>query len=262
MRKTLHRVKKAFTSGSSSHDSSFHTQSDSKSLDSSRSVSYVPSQNGVRQLSYLPTQDGGMIEDDISIQTHEELIRFESLHRREYAHTHIYDVSLLERVRNDIEHPTIFHVARWEKLYKAPCLGSRLLTLKFLTTFESFARGRKSYVRFHLFEREFKLNYSRFSELLNFSSSCLWEARAMKNFSRVEFYVEISQKSRRIRFSDINNLTLRFLHRWMSFTLFLMRELHYVTVVELKFLYAMVHNIRYSLVADIVDYFKEIHTLA
>jgi hypothetical protein len=47
----------------------------------------------------------------------------------------------------------------------------------------------------------------------------------------------------------------------MSFTLFLMRELCSVNVVELKCLCAIVHKIRYSPVADIVNYFKEIRTL-
>jgi hypothetical protein len=156
MRKALHWVRKAFTSGSSSHDLSSHTQSDSMSLDSSRSASYVPSPHGAGQSSYPPAQAGGMIEDDtdISICTHEELlVRFESLRHREYVHTHIYNVSLLERVGMDLKLPTIFHAVGWEKLFEAPYSGLRLLTLKFLTTFESFARGRKPFVHFCLFRR-------------------------------------------------------------------------------------------------------------
>jgi hypothetical protein len=54
---------------------------------------------------------------------------------------------------------------------------------------------------------------------------------------------------------------LRLLHRWLSFTLFPMRELRSVTVAEFRCLYAMVRKIWYSPVADIVDYFKEICTL-
>jgi hypothetical protein len=41
-----------------------------------------------------------------------------------------------------------------------------------------------------------------------------------------------------------------------------MRGLSYVTVAELKCLYAIVHKIRYSQVVDIVNYFKKIRTLA
>jgi hypothetical protein len=44
--------------------------------------------------------------------------------------------------------------------------------------------------------------------------------------------------------------------------LFSMRELRSVTVPELKCMYAMVHKIRYFLVVDIVNYSKEICTLA
>jgi hypothetical protein len=82
MRKALRRVKKALMSGSSSHDSSSHTRSDSVSLDSSRSASYVPSPQGAGQLSYPPTQAEDVVEDDtdISICNHEELVRLESLH--------------------------------------------------------------------------------------------------------------------------------------------------------------------------------------
>jgi hypothetical protein len=63
-----------------------------------------------------------MIEDDndISIRIHEELGRFESLCGREYTHTRINDVSLLERVGMHIELPTVLCAIRWEKLYEVP----------------------------------------------------------------------------------------------------------------------------------------------
>jgi hypothetical protein len=53
--------------------------------------------------------------------------------------------------------------------------------------------------------------------------------------------------------SVVHNPSLRFLHRWMSFTLFLMVELHSVTTPELKCLFAMVNRIKYTPVADIFD---------
>jgi hypothetical protein len=81
----------------------------------------------------------------------------------------------------ELKLPTIFHVVGWEKLNEPPCSGPCLLTLKFLTTFESFASGRKSYVRFRLFRGEFELDYSQFSKLLDFSFYCLHDSRAMKN---------------------------------------------------------------------------------
>jgi hypothetical protein len=83
----------------------------------------------------------------------------------------------------------------------------------------------------------------------------------MRNFNKVEFSDAISRKSARLRFSDIHNPSLRFLHRRMSIMLFPMVELCSVTTPELKCLFAMVNRIKYTPVADIVDYFKNVHKI-
>jgi hypothetical protein len=108
---------------------------------------------------------------------------------------------------------------------------------------------------FHLFGKSFGCDLSHFSKLLDFSKSFLPESTTMRNFNKVEFSDIISGKSARLRFSDIHNPSLRFLHRWMSFTLFSMVELHSVTTAKLKYLFAIVNRIKYTPVADIVDYF-------
>jgi hypothetical protein len=77
----------------------------------------------------------------------------------------------------------------------------------------------------------------------------------------VEFSDAISQKFARLRFSDIHNTSLRFLHRWMLFTLFPMADLRSVTTPQLKCLFAMVKRIKYTPVANIVDYFKNVHKM-
>jgi hypothetical protein len=50
----------------------------------------------------VPTAMDG---DDISIRTTEEMEKYKSLHHREFPHTHVYDVNLLERVSLDQEVP-------------------------------------------------------------------------------------------------------------------------------------------------------------
>jgi hypothetical protein len=117
-------------------------------------------------------------------------------------------------------------------------------------------------VKFQLFEKSFGCVLSCFSELLDFSKSCLPESTAMRNFNKVEFSDTISKKSTRLRFSDIHNPSLRFLHRWMSFTLFPKVELHYVISTELKCLFTMVNRIKYTPVADIVDYFTNVSKIS
>jgi hypothetical protein len=199
--------------------------------------------------------------DDISIHTTEEMEKYENLHRREFAHTRVFDVNLLERVSLDEELPTILQTISWGKLYDEPRLGSHLLTLEFLMTFETVEKNRKSFVKFCLFRKSFGYDFSCFSEFLDFSKSCLPKSGAMRNFNKVEFTDAISRKFTRLRFSDLHNPSLRFLHRWMSFTLFPMAELHSVATPDLKCLFARVNRIKYTPVADIVNNFKNVHKM-
>jgi hypothetical protein len=117
-------------------------------------------------------------------------------------------------------------------------------------------------MKFCLFRKSFGCDFSRFSELLDFSKSFLPESVVMRNFNKVEFSDAISGKSVRLRFSDIHNPSLKFLHRWMSFTLFSMAELCSVTTPKLKCLFAMVNRIKYTPAADIIDYFKNVHKMS
>jgi hypothetical protein len=169
---------------------------------------------------------------------------------------------LLERVGLDKELPTILSTIGWGKLYDEPRQGLRLLTLKFLMTFEKVEKNRKSFVKFRLFGKSFGCDFSHFSELLDFSKSCLPESSAMRNFNKVEFSDAISGKSAMLWLSDIHNPSLRFLHRWMSFMLFPMAELHSITTPDLKCLFVMVNRIKYTPVADIVAYFTNVSKIS
>jgi hypothetical protein len=53
-------------------------------------------------------------DDDISISTTVEMEKYESLPHREFAHTRVYDVNLLERVGLDEELSTILRTIDWE----------------------------------------------------------------------------------------------------------------------------------------------------
>jgi hypothetical protein len=171
-------------------------------------------------------------------------------------------MNLLEMVGLDKELPTILRTIGWGKLYNELRLGSRLLTVEFLITFEIVEKNRKSFIKFYLFGKSFGCDFSRFSELLDFSKYYLPKSIAMRNFNMLEFSDAISGKSARLRFSDIHNPSLRFLHRWMSFTLFPIVKLCSVTTPKLKYLFAMVYRIKYTPVADIVDYIKNVHKIS
>jgi hypothetical protein len=61
--------------------------------------------------------------NDISIRSTKEMEKYESLHRWEFGHTHVYDVNLLERVGMDEELPLILQTIGWGKLYDEPHIG-------------------------------------------------------------------------------------------------------------------------------------------
>jgi hypothetical protein len=171
IKKLLSGVKRGLLSSPSSRG--FGSRSgDNKSQDSARSSSFVPSPHGtVGSSRYLPYHDVPEATDgnDISILITEEMEKYESLRHREFAHTHVYDVNLLERAGLDEELPTILQTIGWGKLYDKPRLGLRLLTLEFLTTFETVEKNRKLFVKFCLFRKSFGCDFPRFSELLDFS---------------------------------------------------------------------------------------------
>jgi hypothetical protein len=109
MKKLLSGVKRELSSGPSSRGSGSHS-GENGSQDSPRSSSFMPSPHGTMGSSrYLAHDDvpEAMNGDDISICTTEEMEKYESLCHREFAHTHVYDVNLLERVHLDEELPTI-----------------------------------------------------------------------------------------------------------------------------------------------------------
>jgi hypothetical protein len=108
-KKLLSGEKRALSSGLSSRGSGSRS-GDNGSQDSPQSLSFVPSPHRTtgsrRYLAHnaIPEATDG---DDISIHTTEQMKKYESLCHREFAHTRVYDVNLLERVGLDEEFPTI-----------------------------------------------------------------------------------------------------------------------------------------------------------
>jgi hypothetical protein len=150
MKKLFSRVKRALSSGPSSQGSG-SCSGDNRSQDSPWSSFFVPSPHGTVGSSHYLAHDDVLAvtdSDDISIRTTEEMEKYESLRHQEFAHTHVYDVNLLERVGVDEKLPTILRTIGWGKLYDEPRQGSCLLTLEFLMTFETVEKNKNSSVSF------------------------------------------------------------------------------------------------------------------
>jgi hypothetical protein len=118
MKKLIGGVKRAFLSGPLSRGSGSY--SGDKSQDSARSSSFMPSTHEtVGSIRYLPYDDVPMATDgdDISTRSTKEMEKYESLHQREFGHTRVYDMNLLERVGMDEELPLILRTIGRGKLY-------------------------------------------------------------------------------------------------------------------------------------------------
>jgi hypothetical protein len=118
MKKLICGVKWAFSSGPSSRGSS--SRSGDGSQDSTRPLSFVPSPHETEgSIRYLTHDDVPMATDgdDISICSTLEMEKYESLRQREFGHTRVYNVNLLERVGMDEELPIILWTIGWGKLY-------------------------------------------------------------------------------------------------------------------------------------------------
>jgi hypothetical protein len=118
MKKLIGGVKRAFSSGSSSRGSG--SRSSDGSQDSTWSSSIVPSLHETGgSIRYLAHDDVPMAMDgdDISICSTKEMEKYEYLRQREFGHTHVYDVNLLERIGMDEELPLMLRTIGWGKHY-------------------------------------------------------------------------------------------------------------------------------------------------
>jgi hypothetical protein len=109
MKKLLSGVKRVLSSSPSSPGSGSRFGNNG-SQDSARSSSFMPSPHEIGGSIRYPAHNDvpmAMNNDDISIHTIAEMEKYESLCQREFGHTRVYDVNLLEKVGMDEELPTI-----------------------------------------------------------------------------------------------------------------------------------------------------------
>ena len=86
---------------------------------------------------------------------------------------------------------------------------------------------------------------------------------SIQDFGRMKFWREISKELTcyRPRTNEIHHPTLRFMHKWLGFSLFPMSDFRTVRNDELKLLYAMVKRTKVSPVQFMMKKLKEIPDL-
>ena len=83
---------------------------------------------------------------------------------------------------------------------------------------------------------------------------------AIQDFDRMKFWREMSKELTcyHPRINEIHHPTLRFMHKWLGFSLFPRNDFHAVRNDELKLLYAMVKRRKVSLVKFVIKQWIEI----
>ena len=137
------------------------------------------------------------------------------------------------------EFKLIFRSIGWEDAWGIDEPGCKLLTIEFLCTLQP----TNSEVSFRLSGKEFSVPWKKFSELLGFHSQCIIDVNsAIQDFNRNKFWREISKEivCYHPRTNEIHHPTLRFMHKWLGFSLFPRSDFRTVRNDELKLLYVMI----------------------
>ena len=86
---------------------------------------------------------------------------------------------------------------------------------------------------------------------------------ALQDFNKLKFWREISRKTKmyRPRINDIHYPTLRFMHKWLGFTLFPRPDIRTVRVDVLKLLYALAKRRKVSPIKSMMRHYLEMFSL-
>ena len=162
-------------------------------------------------------------DDDphLDLEGDQEMQAYYLIKNHEFIHTPTYDPNLLQKIGMDTEFTTIWKAIEWENVAPIEEQGSCLLTIQFLCSLREVENG----ITFCLFEQEYYLTWRNLSSHLGFSTKYSIDLdHALKGFNRHEFWRVISGQNVVGKFQpqnmNIRHRTLRFMHRWITMTLF------------------------------------------
>jgi len=205
---------------------------------------------GVQQAQASPTIDAADAPH-LDIRGDREMQAYLLLKDRAFLHTPAIDPDLLEMTGMDVELPILFRAVGWQNVPPLDEEGSRLLTIQFLCTLVEDKLG----ISFRLFNTSYHVKWADLANYWGFYSKCAIELDAsIPGFVRSQFWGEISGALEtgtfKPRHSQIQHPSLRFIHRWMSLTLFPRHGVRWVNEPELKLLYAIIHKIKIAPVKE------------
>lgn len=131
-------------------------------------------------------EDITMIFDDTDLDLvgAKEIGAYNSIKDRAYLHTKAYDPALLSKIGIYEDFVKGRKLIGWEDFAEVPELGSRFLTIQFLSTLII----SKEDVTFRFFRKEYHYTWKEFSLLLGFHRRCAIDLdHAVSSFNRIAF---------------------------------------------------------------------------
>ena len=186
-----------------------------------------------------------------------ELARYKELRTRFFEHTPVFDEELLQSTGMDTELDLVFRALGWENFWRVEERGSKRLTTEFLCTLRKNSEG----ISFRFLGVNHVFTWRNLSDALGFAPTCRINIDdALGDFDRGRFLREITRKREysKARTSDLEIPVLRFLHKWIGFTLFPREDIRIMRVADAKIIYAAVKRIKISPVQWWIDHWIHI----
>jgi hypothetical protein len=199
-------------------------------------------------------------KSQIKLQVDWEKAIFEALKDKEFTATPLINANLLEKIGMDSEFDLIFCNVGWEDDWFLNEEGCKLLTIKFLCTLEL----RNDDINFRLFNQEFTLTWKKFSNLLKFHESCNLDIDdAIPDYDRTRFWKDISGENICTKpcTDEINNPTLRFMHKWLGVTMFFREDFRIARMEELIIMNIITKKEKFSPIKLMAHYWLTIPNL-
>ncbi|WVZ76295.1 hypothetical protein U9M48_024282 [Paspalum notatum var. saurae] len=151
----------------------------------------------------------------------------------------------------------VFQAIGWSDFAAIPEGGIILLTKEFLMKLRTDTRGDVMYIWFCLFNTDYELTLRQFSNLLDFSPQCTL-SEDLAGFNSAKFWKELvgPDAPRKKSIAHIRHPTLRFLARWLTMVVFPRDDTRYVTVEDVRCLYAMWKKIKFATTLSMVRHWQ------
>lgn len=190
------------------------------------------------------------------LRTAEEREIFGRIFNREYPHSKIMDKAFLANIGLDTDVENAIRYVGWTDFAETLEYGLKFLTMQFLSTLKVEKLRKDVKYTFRFFDQTYTMNLEELSTALGFETrKAVTNLDKLRGYDRENFWLDISglQPCRLPQMHQIHNPCLRVLHRWIASNLTPRADARRVLMIDLQYLYAMVHKTKVNPTEHLID---------